>query len=191
MGPEEPRNHDGWFAGERKHGPHRDRERSLEEVSATVWLTQENASFAMRNGLLYLTYDGKETRVTLRRAFPFDTLWEFISVLNEDEDELGIVRDLDLFEEDERKILREELERRYYSPKILKILSFKERYGFSYWRVETAEGEMRFTLHDTYKNLVHISEKRVILLDVDGNRFEIPDVTALDRKSYRKIELYL
>ena len=175
----------------RKHSVHRERERSLEEISTTVWLTPENASFALRNGLLYLTLDGKETRVTLRRAFPFDTLWEFISVLNEEEDELGIVRDLAVFAEEEQNILREELERRYYSPKILKILSFKERYGFSYWRVQTAEGEIRFTLHDTYKSLVRVSEKRVILLDVDGNRFEIPDLTALDKKSYRKIELYL
>ena len=50
---------------------------------------------------------------------------------------------------------------------------------------------MEFTLHDTYKSLIHIDDKRVIILDVDGNRFEIPDVSALDRRSYRKIELYL
>ena len=192
MGMPPPHRHGGdSFGGGRKHSVHRDRERSLEEISATVWLTPENASFVLRNGLLYLILDGKETRVTLRRAFPFDTLWEFISVLNEDEDELGIVRDITLFAETEQTILREELERRYYSPKILKILAFKERYGFSHWRVLTAEGEMRFTLHDTYKSLVRVSEKRVLLLDVDGNRFEIPDLTALDKKSYRKIELYL
>lgn len=183
-------NGDGFGSG-RGNSAHRERDRSLEEISATVWLTPGNASFALRNGLLYLTYDGKETRVTLRRAFPFDTLWEFISVLNEEEDELGIVRNIAAFAEAEQTILREELERRYYSPKIQKILSFKERYGFSYWRVLTAEGTMQFTLHDTYKSLIHVSEKRVILLDVDGNRFEIPDVTALDKKSYRKIELYL
>ena len=181
---------DGFGSG-KKHSIHRDRERSLEEISATVWLTPENASFALRSGLLYLTCNGKETRVTLRRAFPFDTLWEFISVLNEDEDECGIIRDLAVFGEAEQVLLREELERRYYSPKILKILSFKERYGFSYWRVQTPEGEMQFTLHDTYKSLVHITENRVILLDVNGNRFEIPDLKALDKKSYRKIELYL
>ena len=67
----------------------------------------------------------------------------------------------------------------------------KERYGFSYWKVKTEEGEVRFTLHDTFRSIIRAGEKRVILLDVDGNRFEIPDVDALDRKSYKKIELYL
>ena len=46
-------------------------------------------------------------------------------------------------------------------------------------------------MHDTYRNTAKISEERVVLTDVDGNRYEIPDVFALDRKSYRKIELYL
>lgn len=174
------------------HGAHRShRERSLEEIKKTVWLTPENASFERREGLLWLTLDGKETRVSLRRDFPFEELWSYISVLNAEEEEVGMIRSLDLFEGETETLLRDELERRYYSPVILHIHSLKERYGFSYWKVETAEGEMEFTLHDTYKSLIHIDAKRVIILDVDGNRFEIPDVSALDRRSYRKIELYL
>ena len=167
------------------------RERSLEEIMKTVWLTPENATFERRGGLLWLTLDGKETRVSLRRDFPFEELWAYISVLNSEEEEIGLIRLVDLFGEETRTLLREELERRYYAPVILRIVSLKERYGFSYWKVETAEGEIEFTMHDTYKNLIHIDSKRLILLDVDGNRFEIPDVSALDRKSYRKIELYL
>ncbi|MBO4308736.1 MAG: DUF1854 domain-containing protein [Clostridia bacterium] len=172
-----------------EHRPHR--ERSLEEIMKTVWLTPENAAFARRDGLLWLTLEGKETRVSLRRDFPFEQLWAYISVLGPEEEEIGMIRSLDLFEGETASLLREELERRYYSPVILRIHSLKERYGFSYWKVETAEGEMEFTLHDTYKSLIHIDDKRVIILDVDGNRFEIPDVSALDRRSYRKIELYL
>ena len=172
------------------HRPHR--ERSLDEIMKTVWLTPENAVFERRGGLLWLTLDGKETRVSLRRDFPFEELWSYISVLNPEEEEIGIIRSVDLFDGAAGTLLREELERRYYAPVILRIHSLKERYGFSYWKVETAaEGEMEFTLHDTYKSLIHIDEKRVVLLDVDGNRFEIPDISALDRKSYRKIELYL
>ena len=175
--------------GDVRHRPHR--ERSLEEIMKTVWLTPENATFARKNGLLWLTLDGKETRVSLRRDFPFEELWSYLSVLNTEEEEIGMIRSLDLFGEETAALLREELERRYYSPVILRINSLKERYGFSYWKVKTAEGEMEFTLHDTYKSLIRIDAKRVILLDVDGNRFEIPDVSALDRRSYRKIELYL
>ena len=44
---------------------------------------------------------------------------------------------------------------------------------------------------DTFRNIAKITESRVVLTDVDGNRYEIDDVLALDGKSYRKIELYL
>ena len=174
---------------ERERSPHR--ERALEEMMKTVWLTPENARFALHNGLLWLETGDRKERVSLRRAFPFEELWTYLSVLNQDEEEVGMIRDLSGFEEETATLLKEELERRYYSPVVLRILSLKERYGFSYWKVETAEGIMEFTLRDTYKSLIHLDSKRIIILDVDGNRFEIPDVTRLDRKSYRKIELYL
>ena len=163
----------------------------MEDLTKTVWLTPENASFSRRNGLLWLIYGGKETRVTLRRNFPLEELWSLLSVLDEKEEEVGMIRDLSQFGEQTQELLRAELERRYYAPVILQILSLKERFGFSYWKVETAEGKMEFTLRDTYKSLIRLGGNRVFILDVDGNRFVIPDVTALDRKSYRKIELYL
>lgn len=181
--------HESFSGGRGSHKPRR--ERSLEEIMVTVWLTPENAAFALRNGLLYLTAGDHEQRVSLRRVFPFEKLWEYISVLNTDEEEVGIIRDLDGWDAETRDLLHGELERRYYSPVITRINSFKERYGFSYWKVTTPEGDMEFTLHDTYKSLIRVGSDRVILLDVDGNRFEIPDVHALDHKSYRKIELYL
>ena len=165
--------------------------RTLAELSVTVWLTPENAYFEERNGFLYIRYNELEQRAFLCRQFPFEMLWEFISVLDEDQNEIGIIRNVSLFEGETHALLTRELERRYYSPVIRRILSMKERYGFSYWKVETDEGEMQFTLHDTFKSIVRAGEFRAVLMDVDGNRFDIPDVRELDRKSYKKIELYL
>ena len=72
------------------------------------------------------------------------------------------------------------------------IDSLKERYGFSYWRVTLTDGRsLSFTMQDTFRNIVKRGEDSLILLDVDGNRFVIESVAALDRKSYRRIELYL
>mgnify|MGYP005761183167 FL=1 len=165
--------------------------RSLDEISKTVWLTPENAVFSSRNGLLWLTLDGKETRVILCREFPFDCLWEYISVLDEEHRELGIIRSTGLFAGETRELLENELRRRYYAPEVLRILSVKERYGFSYWKVQTPEGEVRFTLHDTYRSIQRVDAGRIVFSDVNGNRFEIPDVGKLDAKSQRRLELYL
>ena len=173
-------------------GPgHEEKQRSLAEISVTVWLTPENASFVYKNNFLYINYGGEEKRAFLCRQFPFELEWEFISVMDAEQQEIGIVKDVALFDGEQRELLTEELRRRYYAPVILQIRSVKERYGFSYWKVATPDGEVSFTLHDTYRSIIHAGPTRIILLDVNGNRFEIPDTTALDRKSYKKIELYL
>lgn len=172
---------------ERKQRP----ERSLADLSVTVWLTPENASFFMKNNFLYIRQGEEEQRAFLCRQFPFELQWEFISVMNAEEQEIGIIRNLELFDEENCALLKEELRRRYYSPVIDKIYSLKERYGFSYWRVHTTEGDMSFTLRDTFRSIIRAGNDRVVIMDVNGNRFEIPDVNDIDKKSYKKIELYL
>ena len=87
--------------------------RSLEEISKTVWLTPENAAFAGRGGLLHMTLEGKETRVILCREFPFDCPWEYISVLDDEHRELGIIRRTADFGDEARRLLEDELRRRY------------------------------------------------------------------------------
>ena len=46
-------------------------------------------------------------------------------------------------------------------------------------------------MQDTFRNIIRAGEDKAILLDVDGNRFVIKSIKALDKKSYKKIELYL
>ena len=96
------------------------------------------------------------------------------------------------FEGETKQILVTELERKYYEPRIKTIVSLKERYGFSYWEVVCEDGRnVKFTMQDTFRNIIRVGEDRAILLDVDGNRFVIESIMALDRKSHKKIELYM
>jgi len=46
-------------------------------------------------------------------------------------------------------------------------------------------------MQDTFRNIIRTGENGAILLDVDGNRFVIKSISDLDKKSYRRIELYL
>ena len=169
-----------------------DKRNSLCDVAGLVYLTPENASFTMKGEFPAAKVNEKdEARVWLHRVFPFDMEWEFISVQTKDNEELGIIRDLSDFPEDQQEIIRHELERKYFTPKIKKIKSLKEHRGFSYWQVETDIGEMDISLQDTYRSLNKIGGGRVIVTDMAGNRYEITDLEALDRKSRRKLELYL
>lgn len=169
----------------------------LERAAQIFKLDQSNARFQMKNKFLSLTVteNGEEKnydRVFLHRDFPHELLWEYISVVGDEHKEIGLIYNIEDFENDTKDLLRIELERKYYSPIISRIHSVKERYGFSYWKVTDTEGrDISFTMQDTFKNIIHTGEDSALLLDVDGNRFTIKSIADLDRKSYRKIEIYL
>ena len=81
---------------------------------------------------------------------------------------------------------------RYYAPQITSILRVREKYGFSYWTVTTADaGKLTFTVQDPYRAIFRVGEKSVTFTDVDGNRYEIPDLAALDRRSRKRLDLYI
>jgi hypothetical protein len=93
--------------------------------------------------------------------------------------------------EEAQEIIRAELDRKYLCPTVTRIKSLKEKLGYSFWEVETDKGDMNFSMHDTYRNIARVGDGMLIISDVDGNRYRIDDVAALDRKSFKKIELYL
>ena len=165
----------------------------VRENPNSVQISKDNAKFTMKNGFLFMACpkDAEPRRVHLHRDFPFDHPWAYISVLSTESMELAFMQSVDLFEGEEREIIVRELERKYYTPSIKKILSVKDRFGFSYWDVETESGKVTFTLQDTFKSISRAGDKKLFFSDVDGNRFVIEDIEALDRKSHKKIELYL
>ena len=130
-------------------------------------------------------------RVFFHRCFPFETPDEYISVLNKDGREYAMIRDLAEMPDEAQEIIRAELDRKYLCPTVTKIKSLKEKLGYSFWEVETDKGDMSFSMHDTYRNIARVGDGMLIISDVDGNRYRIDDVAALDRKSFKKIELYL
>jgi len=174
---------------------------TLQDVAQIHYLTKDNTEFKLKNEFLTLktpvkNEEGVEEekefpRVFLHRAFPFDDPYAYISVLDKDLKEIGLIKRIDEFDEATAELLRNELIRKYYAPKVTKIISVKERYGFSYWKVITDAGEMNFTLQDTYRSILKVGNGRVFIIDMDGNRYEIPNVEELEFASYRKIELYL
>ena len=195
---------------------HKENNESVSTVSKIVYLNDENATFHAENGFLSLEawlpkqddlfekedlteqpdengfVTKKWERVFLHSAFPFDTPHEYISVLDKDSKEIGMIRALSELKKETQELLMAELSRKYYAPKITKILSVKERYGFSYWQVVLSDDRsFSFTVQDTYRSILRITYQHLFIIDVDGNRFEIPNVEALDRASYKKIELYL
>lgn len=86
---------------------------------------------------------------------------------------------------------QEELRRRYLTATVTAITHAKQEFGATYWHVETDRGTRDFVTQNLQENAVWLSDVHLLLLDVDGNRFEITNISALDTTSRRFIETIL
>ena len=168
----------------------------LSDVIKIDYLDPSTAVFSERGGMISLKIkdggsDREYDRVFLHRSFPYELADGYISVLDRDGNEIGMIRSVSDFDERAREMIERELKRRYRVRIIKRIRSVNERYGYSYWKIEDDGGEREFTVQDTYKSITKITEDRICITDVDGNRYEIPSLSALDKKSYKRRELFL
>ena len=170
----------------------------------SVDLTPQNAHFVTsKGGMISLTLEHEEgepeffERVVVMRSFPITAPDEFLSVREPDTRkkgrgaEIGMIRRLSDFDEATRAIINAELELRYFTPVIQKILSVKEKFGYSYWEAETTAGKVSFVLNTPLSITGVLEDQQLYSNHMDGNSFVIPDPTALDRASYRRIEVYI
>lgn len=169
----------------------------------SVDLNQQNARFSLSDGgliSLELSLPGKEKeyfeRVIIIRAYPVSNPDEFLIVRSADTkehgkgEEIGIIRDINIMREDEIKIINAELDKRYFVPEILKVISVKEKYGLSYWECETSAGHRSFIVSNPYVSIRLLDDSRLIVEDMDGSNYCIPDVAKLDKFSQKKIEVF-
>lgn len=123
-----------------------------------------------------------------RKAFPFSQAGQYYSIQDGAGKEIGMLRSLDELDAASRKILETELERRYFTPTILSIDSLKQDGGMWLFKVKTQRGPSQFYVRNWRDSSAEISQNRFQILSVDGQRFEIRDLTALDEKSQASLD---
>jgi hypothetical protein len=104
--------------------------------------------------------------------------------------EIGVVKDIKKMDSESRQIVEEELEMMYFIPKIIRINRIRSERGSYKWLVETDRGEREFDIRHR-EDIRMIESNRVIVKDVDGNRFEIPNYSRLDPRSRSMLERYM
>lgn len=165
----------------------------LPESTIIRKLTPDNTRFIETEGkMLNAEVDGYIfERVQVHSSFPHSDPERYISIRTRENKEVGLIEAMDLFPEDQRELLVRQMRIRYFSPIITKIISVKDEFGYIHIAVNTDCGECRFTVRGGGGSVIHPTENKYIITDVDGNRFIIPDVTALPAKEYRMIDIYL
>lgn len=76
-------------------------------------------------------------------------------------------------------------------PVIRKVMEVKDEYGYAYWHVQTDFGSCRFTTHMGGDAVVSLGEARYQITDIDGNRYELPDLYALTVMERKKLDLFI
>ncbi|MBO4347483.1 MAG: DUF1854 domain-containing protein [Lachnospiraceae bacterium] len=169
-------------------------EKEAEEMTAMRKITKQNKFERTEGGFINLTFDGVTyERVKVVRLFPFTDANKYISIRQNDDKarEIGIIEDMDELDDDTRSMLEEQLRLNYFTPVIEKIHNIKDEYGYAYFHVKTDKGECKFAINMASNAVTKLSDSRLIITDLDENRFEIRDVNALTQKERRKLDLFL
>jgi hypothetical protein len=141
------------------------------------------------NQLVVEVSDGETLEnVTPVRSFPLTAPTQFISITNQEGEDLGLIEDVEKLDRASRQVLEEELAKRYFIPRIHRVLSLKNRFGVLSWEVETDRGVRTFEIRERDDIRRLPGTHRILLRDVDGNRYEIPDTTQLDAASQALLE---
>ncbi len=142
---------------------------------------------------LRLTINDDRSYMTVKPVWsaPLSQPGKYLSFLNAKGDEIVMVANPKDLDNESLEAVQEELHRRYLTATVHKIIHAKVEFGATYWHVLSHRGERDFVTQSLQENAIWLSEHHLLLLDVEGNRFEIPDVRELDATSQEYIHSIL
>ena len=170
---------------------------SLESAVDIGFLDPKKVRFSLTpGGFTALKYDDKEyPRISLRRALPIAQPMDYISVADGENKEIGIIKSVQDLPNDQLLTVTNELNKRYFCPEIREVKSVKDKLGYVYMELAliTPEGnyEKNCAVKDINKNIRMLDDNRLLIFDVDGNRYIVPALSALDKKSLKRLEPYM
>lgn len=125
--------------------------------------------------------------VAPHRLFPLSNAYKYIALINENEEEVAIIRSAGGMTKEDSETLDDVLREYYMIPRITEINSITEKFGRITFAVETDHGPREFEIQNRQHDIITMSPNRVLIVDTSDNRYEIPDLSALDKKSLHRI----
>ncbi len=133
-------------------------------------------------------YDGRMVcDLEPRRLFPTSGGERYISLLDTAGKEQAIIRDLSTLLPESAEVIRSVLREYYLIPQITAVLDVTEKNGSNTWTVMTDRGKCSFQIQHRYTDVKQLYDGRILVRDTNDNRYEISDVTKLDKHSRREL----
>lgn len=120
------------------------------------------------------------------RCFPWSVPDCYVSIRNKDGKEIALARTLEELDEPTRQIVLEELHDKVFNPKILSVSEFKREFDVTRITAKTDRGEVTFQIRSRDDVRV-LAEGRALFRDVDGNTYELQDLSKLDPVSQKHL----
>jgi len=145
--------------------------------------------FYMPEGRLRMTIADRISYLEVKPvwAAPLSFPRRYLGFMDTKGAEITMVDTIESLDPASRDIAEDALHKRYLTAVIESIVSAKAEFGVTYWTVMTDRGKRDFVAQSLQENAQWLTPTHLLLLDVDGNRFEIPDTTALDAKSRKRM----
>ena len=159
-----------------------------------LFIDKDMATFTRRDlTLVDVTFtDGKSfEKLEPRRLFPISNKTRFIALLDENGVEQAVIRDLKVLPADQPRIIEECLLEYYLVPKISCIRDCKERFDGITLFTDTDHGPANIEIRVLNHGLRMADDYRALIRDVNDNRYEITDVSRLDKHSRQILARYL
>ena len=163
----------------------------MAEDQEIPFIASQQVSMRFASGKLEMKQEETWQEVSLVRLFPFGEPRGWLSVLDNEKKEIGVLRHLDELSSESLAAAEEYLAHQYLIPKIQSIESCSFQGEESTWTVETNRGNVTFKSGSLKDNLEQLPPNRLLLKDKDGNRYEIPDVTELNASSRKFLDSQL
>ncbi|HJQ79255.1 MAG TPA: DUF1854 domain-containing protein [Lacipirellulaceae bacterium] len=107
------------------------------------------------------------------------------------EQEIGILRRLHEWPAEAQSLVRAALARRYWLQTITGVDQIKLELGHLNFEVRTDHGPRRFTMRWSQSQVQDFGERGKVLLDLDDNRYLVPDVEALPPRESDLFQRYV
>ena len=107
------------------------------------------------------------------------------------EREIGVIRALSDFPPEQADLVRDALRRRYFIHTITAIRAIRWKHGYVAIDADTDKGPVSFMMRWQHASAVDYGRNGKVLIDLDDNRYVIPDVTALPTRQLRDFRRFI
>jgi hypothetical protein len=134
------------------------------------------------DGRLLAVIDGEPIPVRLRQCFPWSEPRQYLSLRDDEDQEVALVEDPATLAPESREVLEQALAEAGFVLEVVRVLSIEEEVEIRQWVVETRHGRRNFQTHlDDWPRALPLGG--LLIRDVAGDLYLLAEPGKMDRRS--------